>query len=175
MVPYPSPLTDIALVLALGLLAAAAASDIAFRRIPNGIAAALALAAGVRHAASGLAVLGVAAGIAGMVGAVAALLWHRGLLGGGDVKLLAAAALLVPPASVPALLLAVPLAGGVLAMLHLLLRPVAEVCAGRPVRGASVARRLLRHEARRIARGAPLPYGVAIAAGAVFAMLGPGG
>jgi len=175
MVPPPSLLTDSALALALCLLAAAALSDVAFRRIPNGIAAALGLIGVVRHGAFGVAALGVALCAAATVGAAAAALWHRGLLGGGDVKLIAAAALLVPTASVPALLLAIPLAGGVLALAHLALRPVAGGFGARAVRGASVPRRLLRHEARRIARGAPLPYGVAIAAGAAFVIVLPGG
>lgn len=175
MVPLPSLLTDLALALALCLLAVAALSDVAFRRIPNGIAAALALLGGVRHGVAGLAVLGTAAAAAAAVGVAAAVLWHRGLLGGGDVKLIAAAALLVPTDAVPTLLLAVPLAGGVLALVHLALRPVAGGFGARVIRGASVPCRLLRHEARRIARGAPLPYGVAIAAGAAFVIVSPGG
>ena len=36
-------------------------------------------------------------------------------------------------------------------------------------------RRVLRVESWRIRRGAPLPYGVAIAAGAAFALIRPGG
>lgn len=175
MVPLPSLLNDLALALTLCLLAAAALSDVAVRRIPNGIAAAVALLGGARHGMTGWATLGVAAAAAVAVGVAALLLWHRGLLGGGDVKLIAAAALLVPTDAVPTLLLAVALAGGVLALLHLALRPVVGGFGVRVNRGAALPFRLLRHEARRIARGAPLPYGVAIAAGAAFVIVAPGG
>jgi prepilin peptidase CpaA len=159
-------LPDAAALVAFAALGAAAAQDIALRRIANGIAATVALAGLARQAVAGAPGLALAA--AGCVLLGATLLWLRGLLGGGDVKLLAAASLLVPTASVPALLLAVALAGGVLATLHLALRRRLTIPA--PVRPAAALRRILRCEAWRIRRGAPLPYGVAIAAGTAFAM-----
>lgn len=175
MVPPVPPLpTDIAALLALPLLLAAAAADVAWRRIPNGIAAALAAIGLLRHAGAGAGALGLALLVACGVLAAGMLLWRRGLIGGGDVKLLAAVALLLPPGAVPALLLAVPLAGGVLALGHLAL---GRLLRGRPpaARGGGRLRRILRREGRRIARGAPLPYGVAIAAGAIAVLAGPGG
>jgi prepilin peptidase CpaA len=159
-------LPDAAAVVALAALGAAAARDIALRRIPNRIAATVALAGLARQAALGAP--GIALGAAACVLVAAALLWLRGLLGGGDVKLLAAVSLLVPAAGVPALLLAVALSGGVLAGLHLVLR--ARLAPPSQARPASALRRILRCEAWRIRRGAPLPYGVAIAVGAAFAM-----
>ena len=104
--------------------------------------------------------------------AAATLLWLRGVLGGGDVKLLAAVSLVVPAAAVPALLLAIVLAGGVLAAVHMVLR--GRLAPPSPARPAGALRRILRCEGWRIRRGAPLPYGVAIAAGTVFAMTQPG-
>lgn len=161
-------------LLALPLLAIAAAADVAWRRIPNGLAAAVAAIGVLRHAAVGPGALGLAVAVAGSVLLAGVLLWQRGVFGGGDVKLLAAVALLLPPGAVPALLLAVPLAGGVLALGHLALRPLLR---GRPPspRGGVWLRCILRCEARRIARGAPLPYGVAIAVGAMVVLIGPGG
>jgi prepilin peptidase CpaA len=159
-------LSDAAAVVALAALGAAAARDIALRRIPNRIAATVALAGLARQAAIGAPA--IALGVAACVLVAATLLWLRGLLGGGDVKLLAAVSLLVPAAAVPALLLAVALAGGVLAGLHLVLRT--RVGAPSLARPAGALRRVLRCEAWRIRRRAPLPYGVAIAAGAAFAM-----
>jgi len=159
-------LPDAAALLAFAALGVAAAQDIALRRIPNRIAATVALAGLARQAAIGAP--GVALAAAGCVLVGATLLWLRGLLGGGDVKLLAAVSLLVPAASVPSLLLATALAGGVLAALHIALR--ARLGPPRPVRPLGALRRILRCEAWRIRRGAPLPYGVAIAAGTAFAM-----
>jgi prepilin peptidase CpaA len=171
MVPFPPDrLADAVALAALPLLAAAALSDIACRRIPNALAALVALAGLVRQSLAGGAALGVALPVAMVVLLGGTLLWLRGALGGGDVKLLAATALLLPPALVPAQLLAVALAGGALALLHLALRPCLRGLRadGRP-RGA--LRRALRREGRRIRAGAPLPYGVAIALGTAFMLM----
>ena len=51
--------------------------------------------------------------------------WRQGWIGGGDVKLLSACALLVPPASVPELVLTTAIAGGVLALFYLAPRATA--------------------------------------------------
>jgi prepilin peptidase CpaA len=169
MVPNtPQILADAAALLALLALALAALSDVARRRIPNAVVAAVALAGLLRQALAGAPFFALVA--AACVLLAATLLWLRGLLGGGDVKLLAAASLLVPAALVPMLLLATALAGGVLAALHLALRGRIRVPAAAP----GGARRVLRAEAWRIRRGAPLPYGVAIAAGTAFTLIRPG-
>lgn len=146
----------------------------ATRRIPNALAAALAVLGLCRHAFSGAGAVGLALLAAGGALAAGLLLWRRGLFGGGDVKLLAAVALLPPPSGVPALLLAVPLAGGALALGYLALRRLLRGPAGK-ARGGGLLRRLLRRERRRILRGGPLPYGVAIAAGGLFVRAAPGG
>jgi len=110
MVPLsPDILAEAVVPLALLLLLAAAVSDVAFRRIPNRIAALVALVGLLRQGLAGGGAVGIALPLAAMVFLGGVLLWLRGALGGGDVKLLAAAALLVPPASVPAQLLAVAL------------------------------------------------------------------
>jgi prepilin peptidase CpaA len=174
MVPNPMiPWSDVFAWLGLAGLAAAALSDVARRRIPNAIAAIVALAGLSRQLAGGghAAAFALAATV-GVLG-LATLLWLRGLLGGGDVKLLAAVALLVPAPAVPALLLAVAIAGGALSLLHLGLRATLPAPAAR--RPAGTLARALRCEAWRIRRGAPLPYGVAIAAGAAFVVIRPGG
>ncbi|MBR0680577.1 hypothetical protein GXW74_08770 [Roseomonas eburnea] len=174
MVPFPaSSLPEAIAWLALPGLALAALHDVAVRRIPNAHIAAVALIGLLRQAVSGGPMLALGLLAAGAVLLLAGALWLRGLMGGGDVKLLAAAALLVPAGQVVALLLAVALAGGLLCLLLLLLRAVL------PRRGAlqgssGVLRRVLRCEAWRIGRGAPLPYGVAIAAGAAFLVIAPG-
>lgn len=150
---------------AAAVLVFAAGRDLATRRIPNRVSAALALlGAGLQlHAGQlGPALVAAAAVFGGMYA-----LWRFGWIGGADVKLLSAAALLVPPDRVGALLLAVSLAGGALAAAYLLLArlrlPTPAGTGGRGLVG-----RVLRAEARRIRRGGPLPYAVAIGAGALM-------
>jgi prepilin peptidase CpaA len=77
--------------------------------------------------------------------AVGILLFARGWVGGGDVKLLASASVWAGPALVFDLLVIMALSGGVLAVLVML-------------RGRNDAKRAL-------------PYGIAIAAGGVYVAL----
>ena len=146
------------------LLIFAALRDIAARAVPNWVSVAI-LACGLAlHAATGGLLAGSICGL--IVFVCAALVWHRGWLGGADVKLLGAAAAAVSPASVVPLLLAVSLAGGVLALIYLLLSAcVPKPSPGRP---GCIPARLLKAETWRIRRRGPLPYAVAIAAGGLF-------
>lgn len=167
------------------LLLAATATDIAFRRVPNMVSAMLMVSGLVLRAGAGSLLSGLVAALA--VFAMAALCWRRGWIGGGDVKLLAAATLSLPPLLTPAFLLAVALAGGVLALLYLALsmllrrggagRRASEFSALPPEglrRGRGMMRffqRLLRIERWRIRQRGSLPYAAAIAAGALFVLI----
>jgi len=154
-------------VICVGLLVVAATHDLAARTIPNALPAFLAGGGFLLHLAAGD--LPAALVVATLVFVTAVLCWFRGWLGGGDVKLLAAAAMVVPVVALPAFILDVGLAGGLLALLYLLARrlvPAASVAT--PV---SLAARVWRAECWRIRRGGPLPYGVAIAAGGVLTLL----
>ena len=91
-------------------------------------------------------------------------------MGGGDVKLLGAVALVVPAAAIPSFILTVAIAGGLLALAYLLARALLPA-SGTPAVAASLAARVWRAERWRIRRGGPLPYAVAIAAGGVLALL----
>jgi prepilin peptidase CpaA len=100
--------------------------------------------------------------------------WWRGWLGGGDVKLLPAGALLLPPVLCPLFLGAVALAGGVLAVVYWTLGKIAQ---RRPPPSFRLAtqhrtlwRRALNAERWRLVRGIPLPYATAIAAGFLFTL-----
>jgi prepilin peptidase CpaA len=95
--------------------------------------------------------------------------WRRGMLGGGDVKLIPAVALGLPPNAVLPFLSATALAGGVLALLHLAGRKMPAPA--RLPRDAGLVRRVWAAERRRMRRGGALPYGVAIAGGAMWALL----
>jgi prepilin peptidase CpaA len=169
MLPFAP--TDIALLAAAVILAGAAVHDIAARTIPNSLVLVIAaLGLLVRFAEADLP-WGLLA--ATLVFAAATIAWRFGIMGGGDVKLLAAVALLVPPAAVPSLVLAVALAGGVLGFLYIAMGRLmpARTLSPRPAGpDATVMARALRAEAWRIRRRGPLPYAVAIVAG-TFATL----
>jgi prepilin peptidase CpaA len=117
-------------------------------------------------AAPSLAGAVAAIGCALAVFAVGAVLFARGYLGGGDVKLLSAAALWAGPAGVPNLLLLTAVLGGAMALFLLM-----------PIGGqiAVSARLLLGQPALPAPRGLamPIPYGVAIAGAALIVVVSP--
>lgn len=140
--------------LAIGLFAAAAASDIWCRRIPNLLVLALAALAVLRIGLAlasdpGPGAVGADVLVSAAVFAFGALAFSLNLLGGGDVKLLAAGALWTGAPAAGAFLMATVLAGGVLALGFLI--------AGIASRGFGG-----------LARKPSLPYGVAIAAGGIL-------
>ena len=113
--------------------------------------------------AGGLAALGCAAAVF-LVGAV---LFARGFLGGGDVKLLAAATLWAGPADTPALLVLTGVLGGALALFLLMPFGAQLVAAGRTLLTPSSA------SSAEHAPAAAVPYGVAIAGAALIVTLSP--
>jgi prepilin peptidase CpaA len=150
--------------LAAAALSFAALHDIAFRTIPDWVPAALAADAGLLRVIDHHLPAGLGCGLA--VFALATLCWSRGWLGGGDVKLLGATAILVPPALVPGYIATVAFAGGGLALLYLLLQQL--VPALRPHYPASLLWRILVVECRRIRRRLSLPYATAISTAALL-------
>jgi len=107
-----------------------------------------------------------AIGCAAAVFLIGAVLFARGYLGGGDVKLLSAATLWAGPAGTPELLMLTGLLGGVLALF--LLMPFGTQI-------AAAARALLGQPAVDTGRGLAIrvPYGVAIASAALIVTLHP--
>jgi len=106
----------------------------------------------------------VACGLAVFI--VGALGFSRGYLGGGDVKLLAAAALWAGPGGIAPLLVLTGVLGGMLA-LFLLLPPGAYVTAlARAKLGADDV-------PAKFGSGTPVPYGIAIAAAAILVIFVP--
>jgi len=153
---------------AFGVVMAAAAFE-DFRRlvIPNLLPIILVVLWPVYFAASpslygALAAIGCAAAVF-LIGAV---LFARGWLGGGDVKLLAAATLWAGPAGTPTLLMLTGALGGVLALF--LLMPLGTQI-------AASARLMLGQPPLYSPRGmaTPVPYGVAIAGAALIVTLSP--
>ncbi len=143
------------------LVIVAALKDVTTMTIPNWLCGALALAFFPAALASGLplSTAGVHLGVG-----FAALLVGMGMfaarwLGGGDAKLLAAAALWLGWPDTGTFLVVTALAGGVLTMTLISARKLAPML---PTRGPGWSARLLEPKG-------DIPYGVAIAAGALFA------
>jgi prepilin peptidase CpaA len=154
---------------ATALLLFAAWRDIATRTIPDAVCLGLLGLGLVVRAMEGLDALGLSLLTALGVFLFLLFLHRRGLMGGGDVKLIAALAVGLPPQGTWDLVVATALAGGVLALIYLCLRRLLR--GGAPARGAGALRRLLAVEGWRIRRRGPLPYGVAIAAGGALVLL----
>lgn len=163
----PSLLCIALVVLSASALLVASLNDLIARTVPNGLPLLIALCGiGLRAAARDLPAGLLAAGI---VFVIAALCWRGRLMGGGDVKLITATVLVIPPAAVLSFIAAVAVAGGVLAFAYLMGRLLVQ----RPgaQRPRNLFARILRVERWRIARGGPLPYACAIAAGGLFILL----
>lgn len=160
------------LILAVGQiagLAIAGASDMAKRTIPDTVCLVVGLCGLLARVIEQPAGAALSVGVAVLLFAALTLLHAARLLGGGDVKLLAACALGLPPVVVPRLLMAVILAGGVLGLAHLAMRHLPRPALA-PA-GAGTLRRVYVAERWRILRHAPLPYGVAIAVGGFWTLL----
>ncbi len=161
-------------IIAIALLVYAALHDLAARTVPNWLPlCVLLVGCGFRledHT------LGTGLIIAAATFAFLFVIWVLGVMGGGDVKLWAATALLIPPQLRPELgfFLHVFLLGGLLGIIYLALWPLLR----RLRRGAAPSsrrlglfRRALRAEAWRIARRGPLPYACAISAAAILTLI----
>lgn len=149
--PMPFALT----LPAIALFSAAAITDLRSRRIPNLISLGLFVLGLVRVAgdlwsgAASTAAIDMGAAVAVLVLGAAA--FHLRMLGGGDVKLLAAGALWLGAGALGTFLMTTALTGGVLAVAY-----------------------LIRMRFFRPAGKEPgLPYGIAIAAGGILATAAP--
>ena len=160
--------TLLLVVIAAGLIAAAC-SDLAVRRIPNGVSAAVALAGLALRALEGPAALGATVAAAGVLFLLLFAGFARGVLGGGDVKLATAAALGLPPSGVWTLVVATALVGGVLSLGYILAHRLG-LPRVKPLGAAhGIVTRVVAIECWRFNRRGPLPYGVAITTGGLIA------
>ena len=168
----------IVLGLLLGLLACAAIEDVRSRRLPNWATAAVALLYPVHVLASPVSVAWpIALAIGAALFAAGALLFTWRVLGGGDVKLIAALGLWSGPEHLALFALVTALSGGALALAYLwyerrgwaLLVPLtAALAAWRPAGTPAPASGVPREAGAADAAARPsVPYGVAIAAGGV--------
>jgi prepilin peptidase CpaA len=151
----------------------AAWHDLVSRTVPNWMPALIAGFGVVAALVSERLLISMGLGLAMFI--AAALCWRRGLMGGADVKLLGAIAIVLPPGMLSLFVIAMSLAGAVHAVAYLLARqmvtrPSAPTLEpkGMPPRARSLLPRALRAERWRISRGGPLPYACAIAFGFLF-------
>ena len=158
---------DIAISL---LLVVASWRDVVTRTIPDHVALVVAVIGMTVRSTAGWSPMLLSLATAACLFAVLLLLAMRGWLGGGDVKLAAALAVGLPPTATWDFVVATVLAGGVLGLGYLAGPRFAPRL--RPVMSARTLSRILAVEARRLRRGGPLPYGVAIAAGGILVILG---
>ncbi len=162
---------NLAVAIVFGMLAIAAVTDVASRRIPNSLSIVVALSFLVAGVASPERVdliggLWVAAAIlvVGFIG------FAFGKIGGGDVKLMAAVGLWAGPAAALNYLILTGLAGGALALLYL----APEIANALAWARAALERRIPALQTvgggLADAKVHGLPYGVAIAAGGSFVL-----
>lgn len=151
-------LTQFALIVFSAALVLAAVSDIRRYMIPNRYPAAIVLAYGVYAAGHPLEqdLGGIAAGVC--VLAAGALLFARRIMGGGDVKLLAASTLWAGPGFMVQFLMFTALAGAVIGVAWL--TPLRRLMPAAPGGENLAAMAGLRARLRQ-----PIPFGVAIATG----------
>jgi prepilin peptidase CpaA len=157
-------------------LAGSAAADLRARIVPNEFAIFIALCGLAMALRPGAGQLWIAVLAAICVFSALGVLAHYNAIGGGDVKLIAATSLLVPPGHIPLLLVEIALAGGMLACLYLaggLLLRRQPALYRRPTGTAqpSAFRKWLRREGSRIARGYPMPYALAVLGGVTIHLI----
>jgi prepilin peptidase CpaA len=159
--------TTLLCVLLALLLCFAALHDIATRTVPNWVSVGILSCAIMLHAFAGGLIGGLLVGLLVLI--ITFFFWRRGWLGGADVKLLAATSAAMPFAMFGVLLIATAFAGGLVAVVYLVLGLLVK----RPSPGAraTLLRRVLKAEAWRIHHHAPLPYATAIAIGALFTLI----
>ena len=113
-------INNVSLLAGLAVLTASAGTDLKERRIPNELAAAVAAVGLVQGLALRPGQVWLSLLVAFVVFCGLGVLSHYRIIGGGDLKLISAVTLLVPPERVGQLLIEIALAGGVLACIYLL-------------------------------------------------------
>jgi prepilin peptidase CpaA len=148
---------SVALIVLVGGTLAAAAIDLRSRRIPNALTAALAVAAIALHLGEGVAASLIVLAVMLASFALGALAFSAGWLGGGDVKLVAAACGLASYPGCIELVACIAIAGGVLAL--------AQAARQRRLLGIIRTASVMALTGSAPQTQTLLPYGVAIAGG----------
>jgi prepilin peptidase CpaA len=164
-------IVPIASILVILMLLYIATIDVATRLISNEICLAIALL-GIAGQFAIPMQIAQSLMVAAILFLLLLLVYTRGWIGGGDLKLLVALAIGLPLTGVIQLLTITAVAGGVLALVHLMMRllPYPRLAPA----GSSFVRRVYAVERWRHLRHAPLPYGVAIACGGIWTVFSQG-
>jgi prepilin peptidase CpaA len=172
-------LTDIQAVLWTVVLAGlfwGAATDLKERIIPNELVILIALTGLTLSLVSQPGQVWISLIAAALVFLGFGLLCRYGMIGGGDVKLMAAVTLLVPPQEVGKLLIAIALAGGVLSCVYLgasfMVRCVPAENPSLEADGGAALTRWFKLESVRIASRKQAPYAIAILGGVIWHVAG---
>ena len=170
--------TDIVFAIHAGaivaLLGFAAWRDVLTRTIPDTVSILLLVIGSGTRLVQGWQPLGTSVLVALAIFILLLPLCARGLLGGADLKLLAALAVGLSPQASLLLVADVTIVGGVLALLYLVMDKVLQAVGTRMYprgRASPLLPRIVTVEFWRIRRRSPLPYGIAIAVGATFTVL----
>jgi prepilin peptidase CpaA len=135
------------------------------RRIPNWLTGGVALAAVVVHSLGGWKQLGIALAVMAALTIAGTLMYSRGGIGGGDIKLaIAASGLLSYPLFIP-FLIYTALGGGALALLYVVFRPNARPSLSRTIALAASGLQGIAGQRE------TLPYALAFAFGALLVVL----
>jgi prepilin peptidase CpaA len=159
------------LAVAVGIFAVAAYSDMLTRRIPNSLSLMIA-ALGLARITFDQDLLGAACTLAAgiTIFAVTFALYRCGAIGGGDAKMIAAAALLTGYRELPEFLFLMSLCGGALAF-----ATVAAAKLDPPLRrlwrAAHLPSNVEGERVRAVPKVSTVPYGVAIATAGVITLI----
>jgi prepilin peptidase CpaA len=157
--------TFVSIALTLAGCLVASLFDIRQRRIPNWLTASLAVAAVAVHAFGGVRELGVSIAVMAILTLGGTLVYSRGGIGGGDIKLaITGSGLLSFPLCIP-FLLYTAIGGGLLAVIFLAARGKAQVISRTVLLAAMGAPGLTPNKAE------TMPYAVAFAFGAILVAL----
>lgn len=145
--------------------------DVRTRRIPNALSLAIA-ALGLARVALAAEVIeaGYTLAAAAIIFAITLALFQRGAIGGGDAKILPAAALLVGYQELLGFLFLMSLCGGALALATLAAERL-DLSFGGFRRGPQVSSTAQSEGGRLAPKGSTVPYGVAVATAGVMTLI----
>jgi len=156
----------VAIWLTLGVCLIASYFDVRARRIPNWLTGSLTIAAVALHSFSGLRAAVISIGVMLVLTLLGTLVYSRGGIGGGDVKLaIAVSGMLSYPLCVPFLLYTM-LGGGLLSIAFVLVRGSFRESFSRAVAMTASGPQAVTSD-----KSQSLPYAVAFAFGAVLIAL----
>jgi prepilin peptidase CpaA len=184
---WPMAIAAAATIASGGVVLLAAWHDIASRTVPNWMPLTIACLGVVAATVDGRLLISGGVGLAIFI--VAAICWRRGWMGGADVKLLGAIAVVLPLSVLSMFAIAMSLAGAVHAVTYMIGRRIVTPPRALTVKSGSATpsnqlvpgshrlsliSRVLRAERWRVSRGGPLPYACAIAFGFLFVICNGG-